>query len=222
MHWKAVRPVHVFQHSNVISVNAYDVMTIVEAPIYPNARLSSMPAPKSSSHLIYSLEQNLAAEIRSQLIDNPETQPPNPSSAPSDVPNIHVISQPNSQPQPMRMFPGSSAFSIVPSRRPEYATSPFSSRPSTCPSTPRSVSPALSQTGEPPVFLSVLAKNRCTRRLGEHTGCWGTLYSSGDDVTFYIETDNAEDTAIELEFYVEVPQNPPENGRISISMLSSW
>ena len=177
-----------------------------ETPIYPNRNVTVQPIIKSSSHLIYSLEQNLAKEIRSHLNDSSESP---------DAPVIHTAHT-LTQPVPIRGIPNA-ATSIHPPKKPEFSASPYSSHPSTCPSTPRSISPALSQSGEPPVFLSVLSKERCTRRLGEHTGCWGTLYSSGDDVTFYIETDNAEDVAVELEFYVEVPQEHENGSVLSLS-----
>lgn len=164
--------------------------------------------------MVYSLEQSLAAEIRSQLIDSSEVS----GESSSSIPVVH-IPYPVIQSSSLHSTPNS-AFSIPPPKRPEFSVSPLSSRPSTCPSTPRSISPALSQTGEPPVLLSVLSKERCTRRLGEHTGCWGTLYSSGDDVTFYIETDNAEDVAVELEFYVEVPQER-EIGKRLLSLFAT-
>ncbi|VDM22237.1 unnamed protein product [Hydatigera taeniaeformis] len=192
----AGRRVYVTCRQSIVEENGLITALEGEAPIYPNRNVSAQPIARSSSHMVYSLEQSLAAEIRSQLIDSSDSSS-----------NITVNHTPHTvnQSLPIRSTQNS-AFSIPPPRRPEFSVSPFSSRPSTCPSTPRSVSPALSQTGEPPVFLSVLSKERCTRRLGEHTGCWGTLYSNGDDVTFYIETDNAEDVAVELEFYVEVPQ----------------
>ncbi|BHF68125.1 Glycerophosphocholine phosphodiesterase gpcpd1 [Sparganum proliferum] len=171
-----------------------------ESPIYPGPAILNQHLSVSSSHLIYSLEQSIAAEVRSQLTDPPES-----SSQPSfsDYPNIQVTS-------PYTRGPHTSALNAFQPRKPtgvEFSSSPFSSRNSTCPPTPRSLSPAVSHCGEPPVFVSVLANKRCRRHLGEHTGCWGTLYSARDDVTFYVETDNAEEVGVELEIYVEVPQN---------------
>uniref|UniRef100_A0A5K3FHX0 GP-PDE domain-containing protein n=2 Tax=Mesocestoides corti TaxID=53468 RepID=A0A5K3FHX0_MESCO len=198
----AGRRVYVTCRQSIVEENGLLTALEGEPPIYPNTKISAQQISKSSSHLIYSLEQSLATEIRSQLTDYPEK----PDDPPCEGTSPH-FSQLSVQPQPVRSLPYNSAFSVPPSRRPAFSASPFSSHPSTCPSTPRSVSPALSQTGEPPIFLSVLSKGRCTRHFGEHTGCWGTLYSSGDDVTFYIETDNAEDVAVELEFYVEVLQD---------------
>ncbi|EUB59355.1 Putative glycerophosphodiester phosphodiesterase [Echinococcus granulosus] len=189
----AGRRVYVTCRQSIVEENGLITALEGETPIYPNKNISTQPIAKNSSHMVYSLEQSLATEIRSQLIESSSSVPA--EHTPYTVSqSLYIRGTPNS------------AFSIPPSRRPEFSVSPLSSRSSTCPSTPRSVSPALSQAGEPPVFLSVLSKERCTRRLGEHTGCWGTLYSSGDDVTFYIETDNAEDVAVELEFYVEVPR----------------
>ncbi|KAL5963773.1 hypothetical protein TSMEX_008505 [Taenia solium] len=206
----AGRRVYVTCRQSIVEENGLITALEGETPIYPNKNVSTQPIARSSSHMVYSLEQSLAAEIRSQLIDSSEIS----GESSNSIPFVHT---------PYTAFQSSSirntpngAFSIPPPRRPEFSVSPLSSRPSTCPSTPRSISPALSQAGEPPVFLSVLSKERCTRRLGEHTGCWGTLYSSGDDVTFYIETDNAEDVAVELEFYVEVPQ---ENEIVDIVMV---
>ncbi|TGZ55484.1 hypothetical protein CRM22_010394 [Opisthorchis felineus] len=52
-----------------------------------------------------------------------------------------------------------------------------------------------------PVLLSTLEINRCCAHRGENTECWGTLYKPGDDVTFYVETSDIENTAIVIEFY---------------------
>uniref|UniRef100_A0A0X3PRW9 Putative glycerophosphocholine phosphodiesterase GPCPD1 homolog T05H10.7 n=1 Tax=Schistocephalus solidus TaxID=70667 RepID=A0A0X3PRW9_SCHSO len=171
-----------------------------ESPIYPGPRVLNQHLSVSSSHLIYSLEQSIAAEVRSQLTDPPEAAD-QPSF--SDYSNLHVTS-------PYTRGPNAHTLSAFQLRKPttvEFSSSPFSSRNSTCPPTPRSLSPAVSHCGEPPVFVSVLANKRCRRHLGEHTGCWGTLYSARDDVTFYVETDNAEEVGVELEIYVEVPRN---------------
>ncbi|VDO05017.1 unnamed protein product [Rodentolepis nana] len=173
-----------------------------EIPIYPDERITTKQNTKSSSHIIYSEEPNLANEIHSQQIDPslefPDDYPPKDSSGGSQA--IPIRGNLNS------------AFSIPVPRRCEFSVSPISSHNSTCPSTPRSTSPAPFQNGEPPVLVSVLAKERCTRRLPEHTGCWGTLYSGTEDVFFYLEVLNCDDVAIQLEFFIEVvKQNGSKN-----------
>ncbi|OON15628.1 glycerophosphodiester phosphodiesterase family protein [Opisthorchis viverrini] len=58
-----------------------------------------------------------------------------------------------------------------------------------------------------PVLLSTLEINRCRAHRGENTECWGTLYKPGDDVTFYVETGDIENTAIVIEFYRQERRN---------------
>lgn len=180
----------------------YFYNSYLEIPIYPNERITLKQNTKSSSHIIYSEEPNLANEIHSQQID-PSLE------FPDDYPEDSSLG--SSQPMPIRGNPNS-AFSIPVPRRCEFSVSPLSSHNSTCPSTPRSVSPVLFQNGEPPVLVSVLSKGRCTRRLPEHTGCWGTLYTGKEDVFFYLEVFNSDDVAVQLEFFIEVvKQNGGKN-----------
>lgn len=180
----------------------------LEIPIYPNERITTKQNTKSSSHIIYSEEPNLANEIHSQQID-PSLE------FPDEYPEENSFAA--SQAMPIRGN-HNSAFSIPVPRRCEYSVSPISSHNSTCPSTPRSISPAPFQNGEPPVLISVLTKGRITRRLPEHTGCWGTLYSGKEDVFFYLEVLNSDDVAIQLEFFIEVVK---QNGCKNDGELSS-
>ncbi|VDL34392.1 unnamed protein product [Hymenolepis diminuta] len=177
-------------------IHFYNLFTFLylEIPIYPNERITTKQNTKSSSHIIYSEEPNLANEIHSQQID-PSLE------FPDEYPEGNSFAA--SQTVPIRGN-HNSAFSIPVPRRCEYSVSPISSHNSTCPSTPRSISPAPFQNGEPPVLISVLTKGRITRRLPEHTGCWGTLYSGKEDVFFYLEVLNSDDVAIQLEFFIEV------------------
>ncbi|CAH8648512.1 unnamed protein product [Heterobilharzia americana] len=52
-----------------------------------------------------------------------------------------------------------------------------------------------------PVFMSTLEINRCRVHRGEQPECSGTPYKIGDDVTFFIETWDVENTSVEIEFY---------------------
>lgn len=56
-----------------------------------------------------------------------------------------------------------------------------------------------------PVLLSVLQPDRCRRHRGEIADCWGTLYRPGDDVTFFVETDDVLNTVVVLDFYQRYP-----------------
>ncbi|VDP99983.1 unnamed protein product [Trichobilharzia regenti] len=59
-----------------------------------------------------------------------------------------------------------------------------------------------------PVLMSTLEISRCRVHRGEQPDCSGTLYKVGDDVTFFIETWDVENTSVEIEFY----QQPNEPG----------
>lgn len=54
-----------------------------------------------------------------------------------------------------------------------------------------------------PVLLAAIADDRSRPHIGEHTGCYGTLYTFGEDITFFVDVVNLEDTAVEIEFYLE-------------------
>ncbi|CAL8073030.1 unnamed protein product [Calicophoron daubneyi] len=62
-----------------------------------------------------------------------------------------------------------------------------------------------------PVLLSTLEINRCRAHRGENTECWGTLYKPGDDVTFYVETNDVENTAVVVEFYLQEQKPAPKD-----------
>ncbi|CAH8598818.1 unnamed protein product [Schistosoma turkestanicum] len=51
------------------------------------------------------------------------------------------------------------------------------------------------------VPMSTLEINRCRIHRGEQPECCGTHYKLGDDVTFFIETSDVENTSVEIQFY---------------------
>lgn len=68
-----------------------------------------------------------------------------------------------------------------------------------------------------PVLLSTLETNRCRIHRGENNECWGTLYKPGDDVTFYVETNDVENTTVVIEFYLQEIKPLPKDGKQLIS-----
>ncbi|KAF7232381.1 hypothetical protein EG68_07645 [Paragonimus skrjabini miyazakii] len=62
-----------------------------------------------------------------------------------------------------------------------------------------------------PVLLSTLEINRCRMHRGENKECWGTLYKPGDDVTFYVETNDVQNAAIAIEFYRQELKPTPKD-----------
>ncbi|KAF6777501.1 hypothetical protein AHF37_03323 [Paragonimus kellicotti] len=62
-----------------------------------------------------------------------------------------------------------------------------------------------------PVLLSTLEINRCRMHRGENNECWGTLYKPGDDVTFYVETNDVQNAAIVIEFYRQELKPTPKD-----------
>ncbi|KAA3678687.1 uncharacterized protein DEA37_0002750 [Paragonimus westermani] len=63
-----------------------------------------------------------------------------------------------------------------------------------------------------PVLLSTLEINRCRMHRGENKECWGTSYKPGDDVTFYVETNDVQNAAIAIEFYRQELKPTPTDG----------
>uniref|UniRef100_A0A5K4EU67 Glycerophosphocholine phosphodiesterase n=1 Tax=Schistosoma mansoni TaxID=6183 RepID=A0A5K4EU67_SCHMA len=66
-----------------------------------------------------------------------------------------------------------------------------------------------------PVPMSTLEINRCRIHRGEQPECCGTLYKLGDDVTFFIETSDVENTSVEIQFYQQHLESPGNDTKIS-------
>ncbi|TPP63661.1 hypothetical protein FGIG_08829 [Fasciola gigantica] len=62
-----------------------------------------------------------------------------------------------------------------------------------------------------PVLLSTLEINRCRIHRGENNECWGTMYKPGDDVTFYVETNDVENTTVVIEFFLQEVKPLPKD-----------
>uniref|UniRef100_A0A094ZN22 Uncharacterized protein n=1 Tax=Schistosoma haematobium TaxID=6185 RepID=A0A094ZN22_SCHHA len=68
-----------------------------------------------------------------------------------------------------------------------------------------------------PVPMSTLEINRCRIHRGEQPECCGTLYKLGDDVTFFIETSDVENTSVEIQFYQQHLESSGNDTKISSS-----
>ncbi|CAH8681370.1 unnamed protein product [Schistosoma rodhaini] len=66
-----------------------------------------------------------------------------------------------------------------------------------------------------PVPMSTLEINRCRIHRGEQPECCGTLYKLGDDVTFFIETSDVENTSVEIQFYQQHLESSGNDTKIS-------
>lgn len=64
--------------------------------------------------------------------------------------------------------------------------------------------------------MSTLEINRCRIHRGEQPECCGTLYKLGDDVTFFIETSDVENTSVEIQFYQQHLESSGNDSEFSL------